>query len=410
MSQEKKEESSKDDRFINTVKHQKYLVLTLLTPDCFAESIREEHKDTYAFKVRGAFEKIENAINRANFFKAKDKRAPTFVIENGKWSAVQIDADYAKELTMTPQELAVVYGVREKKLNLFMRHFKKALKELSVQQKERKDKSLEEAKVVTGQINIDSDKGPIGKINHLTEKVVIENDNGEDDVAEEEEVNYDDFVDSDDVDYLDEDKPFRKLIKHQNFYVVSMLTPNTFPESCYEDVKNQKVWGIKVRGVFETYEDSKDRMDHLQKCDKYNNTFSADIGEYLPLDVNMSKVETQDAPVYREKELNTYMSTCTERVDEDDDADKEKAEKEASKIDTKKLIIENDDETDSNTVETDVAENNQFANQMTTDQKIKNTTQERNDLQAQVSENSEKLDDFKSKLDELNKMFKDLNK
>lgn len=414
MSQEEKQEKSKDDKFINTVKHQKFLVLTLLTPDCFCESLRKENLNTYAFKVRGAFEKQENARNRANYFKNIDKRSPTFVCEMGKWSAVEKDFDYSTELTMSHAELVATYARREKSLNSFMRNFKKALKEVSVEQKERKDKSLDEAKVVTGKINIDTDKGPIGDIKHLTEEseepvMVIENDSP--DAVEEEIPDFSDFVDSDDFDYLDEDKPFRKMIKHQNYCVASMLTPNSFPESKYESVKDEKVWGIKIRGVFETYEDSKDRLDHLQKCDKYHNIFSMDIGEFLPLDVDMTKVETQDAPVYREKELNTYMRSVNEREAEDDRPDN-------SEIDTKKLVIENDTEDVENTstVNEDAEEvdngktNNKFANQMTTEQKIENTIKERDDLKNQVSENSEKLDDFKSKLDELNQMFKNLNK
>ena len=32
-------------------------------------------------------------------------------------------------------------------------------------------------------------------------------------------------------DYLDEDKPLRELVKKQNFCVISMLTPNSFPEN-----------------------------------------------------------------------------------------------------------------------------------------------------------------------------------
>ena len=32
-------------------------------------------------------------------------------------------------------------------------------------------------------------------------------------------------------DYLDEDKPLRQLVKKQDYCVVSMLTPNSFPES-----------------------------------------------------------------------------------------------------------------------------------------------------------------------------------
>lgn len=72
-------------------------------------------------------------------------------------------------------------------------------------------------------------------------------------------------------DHLDEDKPFRELVKKQNFCVISMLTPNSFPESKRAQYGDQKILGIKVRGVFETYEGAKARCAVLQKLDKNHN-------------------------------------------------------------------------------------------------------------------------------------------
>ena len=72
-------------------------------------------------------------------------------------------------------------------------------------------------------------------------------------------------------DYLEEDKPFRHMVKKQNFCILSMLTPNAFPESKREEYKDQKILGVKVRGVFETYEDARKQAELLQKQDKFHN-------------------------------------------------------------------------------------------------------------------------------------------
>lgn len=421
MSKQKKEKknvNSKDEAFTSTVKHQKFVVLTLVTPECFSPELKEENKDTYIFKVRGVFDTIDGATERANFFKKSDRRSPTFVVELGKWCSIEIDYDYTKELTMSREDLINNYSRREKALNLLMRDFKRSLRDLSLEQKKRKDDDLKNSKVVTGKVNIDPEKGPIGNIENLNENTenINEDKNSDEDILNA----FNNFVDSDNFDYLDEDKPFRKLIKHQNYCVVSMLTPHTFPESKYEEVKNKKIWGIKIRGIFETFEDAQERSDHLQKVDKFNNVFCHDVGEFLPLDVDMTAIETEKPTVYRESQLNTYLNTSNECIDEDNEESTVLANK--SEIDTRKLVIdednndENNNEDNTNKDETEQentqenTKNNKFANQMSTEEKIKNTKKERDDLLNQVAENTTNLDSFQNKLNELSAMFKALNK
>lgn len=125
-------------------------------------------------------------------------------------------------------------------------------------------------------------------------------------------------------DYLEEDKPFRHMVKKQNFCILSMLTPNGFPESKREEYKNQKILGVKVRGVFETYEDAKKQAELLQKQDKFHNIFVGEVGKWLPFDVDISKTETEDDPVYREKSLNTYMKAYKDSLKEEEVEEKKR--------------------------------------------------------------------------------------
>lgn len=125
-------------------------------------------------------------------------------------------------------------------------------------------------------------------------------------------------------DYLDEDKPLKQLVKKQNYCVISMLTPNCFPEQKREEYKDQKILGVKIRGVFETYEEAKMHSEKLQKIDKYHNIFIGEVGKWLPFDVDISTMETDDDPVYREKSLNQYMKAYKDSLKEEEITEKER--------------------------------------------------------------------------------------
>lgn len=127
-------------------------------------------------------------------------------------------------------------------------------------------------------------------------------------------------------DYLNEDKPLRHLVKKQNFCVLSMLTPNSFPESKREQYKDQKILGIMFRGVFETYEDAKKRCEEIQKNDKFHNIFIGEVGKWLPFNVDIATMETEDDPVYREKALNQYMKAYKDALKEEEIEEKERKE------------------------------------------------------------------------------------
>jgi hypothetical protein len=129
-----------------------------------------------------------------------------------------------------------------------------------------------------------------------------------------------------DEDYLDEDKPLRHLVKKQDFCVLSMLTPNSFPECKREEFKDQKILGLKVRGVFETYDEAKNHAAKLQKLDKFHNVFVGEVGKWLPFDVDIGNMQTEDDTVYREKSLNNYMKSYKDSLKEEEILEKERKE------------------------------------------------------------------------------------
>jgi archaellum component FlaC len=127
-------------------------------------------------------------------------------------------------------------------------------------------------------------------------------------------------------DYLDEDKPLRHTVKKQNWCVISMLTPNCFPENKREQYKDQKILGLKFRGVYEEYEQASARAEQLQKIDKFHNVFVGEIGKWLPFDVDVSNMGSEDQ-IYREKSLNKYMKSYKESLhDEEIDEKQRKTE------------------------------------------------------------------------------------
>lgn len=125
-------------------------------------------------------------------------------------------------------------------------------------------------------------------------------------------------------DYLDEDKPLVHKVNKQRFCIISMLTPNSFPVERREEFANQPVLGIKVKGVFETYENAKLWCEKFQKIQKEHHLFVGEVGKWLPFDVDITKMESEDDPVYREQALNNYMKAYKDCLKEEDIKERER--------------------------------------------------------------------------------------
>ena len=234
-------------------------------------------------------------------------------------------------------------------------------------------------------------------------------------------------------DYLDEDKPLKQLVKKQNYCVISMLTPNCFPEKRREEYKDQKILGIKIRGVFETYEEAKVHTEKLQKLDKFHNIFIGEVGKWLPFDVDISNMETEEDPVYREKSLNQYMKAYKDCLKEEEVSEKERKEEQlkGAKVVTGKtdapastgigykemtspgvIPSSNDDEVDEEegtTVEHQKNKIDEYT-KCDIDDNIDSTIKNKIKLEDELETSKNNLKDLESKLSTINQIYAELKK
>lgn len=252
-------------------------------------------------------------------------------------------------------------------------------------------------------------------------------------------------------DYLDEDKPFKQIVKKQNFCVLSMLTPNSFPENKRDQYKDQKILGIKVRGVFETYEEAKTRADQLQKQDKHHNIFVGEVGKWLPFNVDIATMETEDDPVYREQALNQYMKAYKDCLKEEEVEEKERKEQ-TLKANNAKIVTGQTDAPDytgigcpeitppgivppsmrqsacdsatstsesvctsstegpSKESQTQKVDELRSSKDMTVDEQISSTQAEKSKIVTELEDSKTNLRELESKLSAINQMYADLKK
>ena len=232
-------------------------------------------------------------------------------------------------------------------------------------------------------------------------------------------------------DYLDEDKPLKQLVKKQNYCVVSMLTPNCFPENKREEYKDQKILGIKIRGVFETYEDAKIQSEKLQKMDKFHNIFIGEVGKWLPFDVDISKMETEEDPVYREKSLNQYMKAYKDCLKEEEVSEKERKDEQlkGAKVVTGKtdaplstgigctemtspgVIPSKEEENDGTTLEQQKSKIKEYTNYKEDEEdEISSTIKNKIKLEDDLETSKNNLKDLEAKLSTINQIYAELKK
>ena len=96
------------------------------------------------------------------------------------------------------------------------------------------------------------------------------------------------------MDYLTEDN---FIASDQKFVCLSFLT----------DKENKTTLsGIKIRGVFPTYESACEQAKKIQNLDPYFNVFVGDMGKWLPFDPNPDSEAVKDSE-YANEQLNNLM-------------------------------------------------------------------------------------------------------
>jgi hypothetical protein len=96
------------------------------------------------------------------------------------------------------------------------------------------------------------------------------------------------------IDHLIEDDP----IVGQQYVCLSFLSP--------EGIRNCTTRGLKVRGVFSTYEAAQERCKELQSKDKDFDIFIGEVGKWLPWDPDVNSEYVGDQK-YQEEELQKLM-------------------------------------------------------------------------------------------------------
>lgn len=217
-------------------------------------------------------------------------------------------------------------------------------------------------------------------------------------------------------DYLDEDKPLRHMVKKQNWCVISMLTPNSFPESKREQYKDQKILGIKIRGVFEEYEEAQKRADTLQKLDKYHNIFVGEVGKWLPFDVDTTNMGVEDQ-VYREKSLNEYMKSYKDCLNEEEKEEKSRKQEllQGANVVTNKHDapeITGLGQVDDVQSVIHKEQNKKIKEYSSVDSKVEkeleDTREEKEKLQSELNENKESLKNLEDKLTKISQIYNEL--
>jgi hypothetical protein len=99
---------------------------------------------------------------------------------------------------------------------------------------------------------------------------------------------------------------------------------NFFKSSKYTELENSyhrdnnfvtSMRGIKVRGVFDTIEEARNRSEFLKRFDDKFNIYIAQVGCWCPWSPNPDALENQE---YSETQLNTLMKQYKQNMDEKD--------------------------------------------------------------------------------------------
>ena len=84
------------------------------------------------------------------------------------------------------------------------------------------------------------------------------------------------------IDNWDEDKSFKFRIKKQNLVVISILK-----------LKDGKLL-FRIRGAFEESNDANKRVEELKKTDKKSFIFIAEMGKWLAIYLDLTKMKSND--------------------------------------------------------------------------------------------------------------------
>lgn len=103
---------------------------------------------------------------------------------------------------------------------------------------------------------------------------------------------------------------------NEQFQFFKNTNSNNIEDEYYKNNLKTTQRGIKIRGVYDTEEQAKKRVEMLNKKDKYHNIYIAQVGCWLPYESHITNnIEEQEYP---EQQLNTLMKHYKENKDQKD--------------------------------------------------------------------------------------------
>jgi len=182
------------------------------------------------------------------------------------------------------------------------------------------------------------------------------------------------------VDYLTEDT---FLPSGQQFVCLSFLTDNK-----EKDQKDRSTLsGIKIRGVFASYEAACEHSKKVQSIDPYFNVFVGEMGKWLPFDPNPDSEAVKDSE-YANEQLNNMMQSYMENQE------KAKIYHEQRKAEmVRKNIVEN------------MSTRNENLEEVKTKLKKAKTSEERNSLEQSVRSIEDQIKKMEEKKTDLDKQL-----
>jgi hypothetical protein len=103
---------------------------------------------------------------------------------------------------------------------------------------------------------------------------------------------------------------------NEQFQFFKNTNSNNIEDEYYKNNLKTTQRGIKIRGVYDTEEQAKKRVEILNKKDKYHNIYIAQVGCWLPYESHITNnIEEQEYP---EQQLNTLMKHYKENKDQKD--------------------------------------------------------------------------------------------
>lgn len=107
------------------------------------------------------------------------------------------------------------------------------------------------------------------------------------------------------IDHLEELKS-NQFTQNNRFSCISFLSP--------EGIKNCKLRGVRISGMFSRYEEAKKYAEEIIKSDPYFDVYILEEGKWCPWN-DKDKVQDQE---YNNKELNDLMKAYKENKDKSD--------------------------------------------------------------------------------------------